>query len=370
MKIYLQKPWKTSDSPYYKFLRANPPNGIEFINLDEFDLIQNPKKMRLMHKLKAKIKSLIKMLYPSMPNVHFTNTPEKYDLIHCAHCLSKNKTPWVCDIEYVGSLWAAGFSEKYPSRKKVLKYLNSPYCKKILAWTEWTKKGIVKEFPEVKNKVEVLYPGIPFIESNKKIRKEKNKIKLLFVSRRFYFKGGLYAVELMDKLTKKYKNVEATLVSEVPEEVLERYEKNKKIKFLCMVPQKKLFEEIYPSHDILVYPSFTDTFGFPIIEAMNFGLPVVSVDGQSRREIIEDGKTGFVTFNSLLDKRLSLDDLKKIERKSFDDLLINIEKLILNFQLRKVMSKESIKVIKDGKFSVIKRNNKLKKYYLEAINGK
>ena len=32
MKVHLQYPWRFSDSPYYKYLITDPPQGIEYLN--------------------------------------------------------------------------------------------------------------------------------------------------------------------------------------------------------------------------------------------------------------------------------------------------------------------------------------------------
>jgi glycosyltransferase involved in cell wall biosynthesis len=58
------------------------------------------------------------------------------------------------------------------------------------------------------------------------------------------------------------------------------------MKLLPLMPQDKLFKEVFPKSDIFVYPGFSDTFGFALTEAISFGVPVVTVDGYSRREII------------------------------------------------------------------------------------
>ncbi|PKM92360.1 MAG: hypothetical protein CVU81_00880 [Euryarchaeota archaeon HGW-Euryarchaeota-1] len=126
------------------------------------------------------------------------------------------------------------------------------------------------------------------------------------------------------------------------------------------MPQKKLFEEIYLKTDILVYPSFTDTFGFAITEAMSFGIPVVSVEGHSRNELIDNSKTGFIVN---LPENFSF-NLNQIENK---ELLKNLEEkteeLIKHKNLRNNMSKNCLKEIENGKFSIKNRNKKLKRIW-------
>ncbi|MFA5953755.1 MAG: glycosyltransferase family 4 protein [Candidatus Pacearchaeota archaeon] len=364
MKVYIQRPWKFADSPYYQYLLNFPPKGIEYIGQNsKSGVVVKKSKFKILHKSKNLIRLFFRIFNLPIPNAHLTRTNEKYDLIHCAHCLSLNKKPWICDTEWVGQFWVAANFDKHPKKYLVKKILKNENCKKILAWTKWSYDGIVKEFPEIKNKIEVIYPGIP----TQKLKKIKTgKINLLFVSRRFYFKGGLHALEVIDRLTKKYKDVNGIFISDIPRDILEKYSKNKKITFYDVMPQKKLFEEIYPTTDIFVYPSYTDTFGFPITEAMSFGIPVVSVDGHSRKEIIEDGKTGFVIQNPNLKNTKELENLKTLN-KTIDEIEKKVEILIKNKKLRERMSKNSLKEIEFGKFSIKERDKKLIKIYKEAL---
>lgn len=360
LKVFLQKPWKRTDSPYYMYLRENPPSNVIYMNANEFELIQKKGNFKFNNFLKSRIKKVLRRI-PFLPNAHHTPRAEKYDLIHCAHCLSLNKHPWVCDIEYVNQFWAGGLANK--NKKWISKILLSENCKKILAWTKWSADGVLEYFPEVKDKLEIVYPAIP----SAKIKKNKHDgINLLFLSRRFYFKGGLHALEVMDRLTKKYSNVNGIVISDIPSEVLDRYKNNKKIKFHSLMPKDKIFDEIYPISDIFVYPSYTDTFGFPILESMSFGIPVVSVGGHSRGELIEEGKRGFVIKEP---KSWNTDDLENLKKLSgtIDELTAKTEDLIKDSKLRKKMSDECIKAVKTGQFSVKERNKRLKKIYREAI---
>jgi len=364
MKVYIQRPWKFADSPYYQYLLNYPPKEVEYIGQNQKQgTVTNKKKMFFLHQAKHYIRTFFRIFNLPIPNAHLTKTKEKYDLLHCAHCLSLNDRPWVCDTEWVGQFWISANFDKHPNRNLVKNILENKNCKKILAWTKWSYDGIVKEFPEIKNKVEIVYPGVP----SQKFKKIKSKkIRLLFVSRRFYFKGGLHALEVIDRLTKKYKNVEGTFISEVPKEILKKYSKNKKIKFYNMVAHEKLLKEIFPSTDILVYPSYTDTFGFTITEAMSFGIPVIAVGGHSREEIIEQGKTGYVIEAP---KRFDIKYLEELTtlKKTIDKIERKTELLIKNKKLRERMSKEAIKEIKKGKFSIERRNKKFVEVYKKAL---
>tara|TARA_Y100000296_G_C5158832_1_gene250679 strand:- start:608 stop:1708 length:1101 start_codon:yes stop_codon:yes gene_type:complete len=362
IKVYLQYPWKFfSDSPYYKYLIENPPKNIKYINTEkQKGVITNYGKFLFSKHLKWKIRGMIYSFNIPIINAHFTKSNKEYDLIHCAHCLSKNKNkPWVADFEGTWQFYVG--NKNYSLKKKIKKILLSKNCKKIIAWTIKIKENIIKEFPEIKNKIEVVYPAIPM----PKIKRKKHKdINLLFVARYFYGKGGLHALEAIDQLTKKYRDVYGIFISEIPEHLLEKYSKNKKIKFYELMSQKKLFKDIFPISDIFVYPGYRDSFGFSMLESMSFGIPTITVGGFARKELIENGKTGFVLDFS---REIKRQEFRENVKEIVDEIIKKTTLLIKDEKLRKKMSKNCIETIKNGKFSIKQRNKKLKKIYEEAL---
>ena len=63
-------------------------------------------------------------------------------------------------------MWTSEKKKKI-GKKKVKKILLKKNCKKILPWKKQTEKEIINEFPEIKNKIETVYPAVPL----KKIQK-------------------------------------------------------------------------------------------------------------------------------------------------------------------------------------------------------
>lgn len=357
IKVYLQYPWKFPDSPYYKYLIENPPKNIKYLNIKkQKGVITNKRFFLFSNFLKKNIRRFATLLNLTIPNAHLSPKGD-YHLIHGAHCLIKNKdNPWVADFERVWQMFVGIKNEN--SIKKSKEILLRDNCKKIIAWTNESNKQIAEDFPEIKNKLEIVYPAVPMT----KIKKKKHKtINLLFAGRYFYQKGGLHALDVIDRLTKKYKNVNGIIVSEIPEEVKKRYSNNNKIRFDGLMPQKKLLTEIFPISDILVYPGYSDSFGFIFLEAMSFGIPTVTVEGVARRELVQEGKTGFVI------ERPSNLDIKKINYVLVRKLLEKSSRLIGNKKLREKMSKNCIKEIKEGRFSIKERNKKLKRIYEGVI---
>lgn len=365
INVYIQYPWKFSSNTYYKNLINFPPKNIKFLksNSNLGKRFTSPFLVCFLWKLKFYLRKIIKVFFPALPLAIKTKNTKKVNLIHCAHCLSKNKNiSWVADFEYVQQMW---FSSKKSNQKKlIIKLLKRNNCKKILPWTNWGKKTILKEFPEIKNKIETVYPGVPI----RNFRKKKHEgINLLFIGREFYSKGGLHVLETFDKLTKKYPFVNGTIISIIPKKIIKKYSQNTKLKIFDLISQEILFKEIYPISDVFVYPGYSDSFGFAIPEAMSFGLPVVSVEGNSRKELIKEGRTGFIIENKSIISCHKFGNILNGREKVLNGLFKQTELLINNPSLRKKISINCLKEVSKGIFSLEKRNKKLKKIYSEAL---
>lgn len=357
-KIYLQYPWKFPDSPYYKYLLQEHPKEIKYLNVEkQKGVITNKRFFWFSNFLKRNLRRTISFLSLTFPNAHLSPKGD-YDLIHCAHCLSKNKDkPWVADMESEWSFYIGKRTKR--AVRKTRKILTQKNCKKILPWTKSVKEDILQFYPEIKDKLEVVYPAIPEV---KNLKKPKNKnLKIIFVARYFDIKGGLIALEVLERLRKKY-GIEGIVVSNVSEELKKKYSKLKIYNLMSNKEVCKLLE----ASDLFLYPSAVDTFGFSLLEAMAYALPTITINTEgtkSRKEIIENNRTGII-FD--VKEKISFYKIGKIEEKIMGKLIENSSKLIEDKVLRGKMSAECIKTIKSGKFSIKERNKKLKRIYEEA----
>jgi glycosyltransferase involved in cell wall biosynthesis len=368
IKVFLQYPWKFPDSSYYKNFLENPSSKVDYINYSKdkgkkMEIIGSSKKFESMRKFKNVLRKILGVI--QMPNITFTPNTDA-DLIHCAHCLSLNKKPWVVDTEVYDRVSAGGNIAYSLIGKAIIRNrLKSKYCKRIIAWSEDCKKSFEDAFPkepEILKKITI----VPFALPTKKFKKidHKEKIILLFVARWFDAKGGRQTLEVFDRLTKIYKNIECLFICPTIDEFKKRFSTNQRIKIMDLMPQEKLFKEIYPLADIFVYPGFGDSYGFAMPEAMAFGLPIVTVDSYARREIVQDGKTGFI-----IERPKSYKDYSCMDEKMLDELVKKTSVLIENKSLRDRMGKTAMREVKSGKFSIKNQQKLLLKIYKEALCG-
>jgi glycosyltransferase involved in cell wall biosynthesis len=358
--IYLQYPWKFPDSPYYKYLTKSPPKNIKYTNVKkQAGAITNRKKFWFLTRLKVNIRRWSNYLHLPIANAWLTDNKNKFNLIHCAHCLSMNNSPWVADMESVWSMWVSGMDTRL-GVKRVRKILLNPSCKKIMPWTKHTEKEILKIFPEIEEKVELVYPAVPF--KSQKEKKPEKDFTITFIGRDFRLKGGKIALETMRKIKILYPNAKMIFVSSLPEDIKHKYPG---VEMYDLLPSDKI-AEILSKTDLFLYTSLMDTFGFAIVESMSYGIPTIALKTQltpAIDEIITNNINGVI-----LRTKCTIDDQSpaNVEETS-DSLLRQIAYLMAHRELLKNMSKNCLAEVKAGKFSIKERNRKLKEIYKRAL---
>lgn len=192
----------------------------------------------------------------------------------------------------------------------------------------------------------------------------------------FHEKGGKEVLEAFSVLNNRYSNIELAIRSSLDPEVKRKYSKILKlpnVKVYEKVLPRKNIELLYSSSDILLSPGYAVT-AIVTLEGMSYEMPVIAVDSGGMTEAVQDGKNGFlikpsekVPYNPKeyhysrqnASKRVRLDIVKGM----IDKTAILIE----NKSLRKKMGEEGRKEIEEGRFSIEKRNRKLKRIFEEAM---
>ena len=357
----------------YQEIANYPPKGIEYIGISK-DTIKG--RYYEHKKLKEKLGALLqKLKIPRMIPIK----PGRFDLIHSSRgIIPLTIKPWVMDIEHVHSFFGLNpkFIKKRFWKKFIEKTLAKKNCKAILCHCDATKQAFFNylDCSKFEEKIKVLYPASHILDIKKK---KHDKIKILCVLSLFEQKGGLFVLEAFSRLEKKYKNIELLAKADFPEKIKEKYN-SKNIKYIPyfgdLVPREELIKSIYAKADIFVYPTFADSFGFSLIDALSVGLPVIATNLFACPEIVQNKKNGFILripryeLEKGFFQHYSPAKMTKLEKEQFTrELEKKIEELIKNKKLREKMSKESFKLVNEGKFSIKKRNEVLRAVYEDAL---
>ncbi|MCD6500561.1 glycosyltransferase family 4 protein [bacterium] len=120
------------------------------------------------------------------------------------------------------------------------------------------------------------------------------------------------------------------------------YLDNKTIKYEGFVPYYKI-PKYYQNARALLFPvQWEEPFGLVMIEAMACGTPVVAFDRGSVREVIKDGKTGFIVKPFDKKKRTNLrgfvaaikkiDKIKREDCRKWVEENFSLEKMVANYE--------------------------------------
>jgi len=143
---------------------------------------------------------------------------------------------------------------------------------------------------------------LPVFIKNHIANQDSSSFKLLTVSRFVKEKNIPLLLHLFSKLykTQTDKKFTFTLVGYGAEyESLKRlaYKKLKlpktEVRFVHK-PSKMEISDLYCESDLFIFSSTSDTQGLVLAEAMGGGCPVVAIDGPGQKDIIKNGKNGFL----------------------------------------------------------------------------
>lgn len=175
---------------------------------------------------------------------------------------------------------------------------------KVLALSRYTKNKIVKKYPFVKNKIEVVsYP----IDVNKFYPipyNEKSNNYLLFVGRFSDERKNIFLLlRAFLKIKKKCPNLKLELVGDKPNyEIIDFINKNRlenNVELVEFVPNENLLST-YQNALLFIIPSFQEGLCIAGLEALACGIPVISTKCGGPEEYIIDGYNGYLVENNNL----------------------------------------------------------------------
>ena len=186
-----------------------------------------------------------------------------------------------------------------------------------------------------RGKLYILPNGIQEI-SYKKMNRNHSKLNLLFLSNLILEKGILDMIEALGNLTLKNDLFSLKIVGEpvniTKEELKSLIEKkglqNVEILGGCYGEKKN---KILEKSDVLIFPTKNECFPLVILEAMQFGLAIVSTNNGAIPDMLDYGDAGLI-----------------VDSGDVDGLTESIEKLISDENLRMTISQNAYRKFKKG----------------------
>jgi glycosyltransferase involved in cell wall biosynthesis len=271
----------------------------------------------------------------------------RFDLVHVhAHPVAlrgRGSTPLVMSegsssAVYLGDYlgWDRGrIAARYGRARRIYRALHledrllaQARAQRVFVFSRWAR-AVNLEWGADPQKIEVIYPGFPTPPDPE--YDERKQFRFLFVGTDFERKGGFEVVEAFANVVTTAPQTRLTVVAPDPAtsnpdrrfhgwvgpvrraDVLATLGELVRARLVDLHPpveRDRLYAEHYPRADAFVMPTHAEGLGFTNIEAMSFGLPVISSSVGPIPEVVAHEVTGLLSapgdVRALTDAMLSL----------------------------------------------------------------
>ncbi len=235
---------------------------------------------------------------------------EKIDAIHAFNRIPITLKPYIIGFE--SHLPRAFGFEKTKYYEVLTKALLNKRCRGIFAISKYASKHFISShrdkpwYDELKSKLNLRYPNIEIPKIENDYDKNFNVFKVIFIGNHFFRKGGASILKLAEIAKIKKIPIEVTIISSfqygscswvdpLNESYFDRY-KNllnslDNVKIFQSLPNPHVLDLLRVSH-LSALPTFSDTFGFSVIESMINYIPAVTTTRGALTEFIEHKRNG------------------------------------------------------------------------------
>lgn len=287
---------------------------------------------------------------------------EQVDILHC----TGNTTPYFCSVPIVQTLHDVIFMDAIPGsdtlyqrfgnhyRRRVVPVV-TPRSKVVITVSEYEKERIVSRLGIPQDKVQVVYNGI---NENRFYRHAdltlQNEIRakyslpenfILFLGNPSHRKNPARVIEAYVKYAAQCENplplVSPGLTEKFITGMLRKlkypYDKQKFISPGYI--QDVDLPVVYEVSKIFLFPSLSEGFGMPIVEAMACGTPVITSDVSSMPEIAGNAAILIDPFDTsdIANAMLSLSENEALRNKKIHDGLLNAKRFNWSHTANKVL---------------------------------
>jgi len=224
------------------------------------------------------------------------------------------------------------------------KRLHMERADKIIAVSHNTKADIVKFYPSLENKIEVVYHGLgnDFGLNCEDIINLPEQF-VLYVGGRYGYKNFSLMIQAFANVTKEFKGLKLVVAGSplgtAEEETL--YRNGIRNKVIHISATDSQLNTLYKKAIFFIYPSTYEGFGLPILEAYKMGCPVLLSDASCFPEIARDAAAYFEVhaLESLVEKMKVL-----LQSSFYRNSLIDLGKEKLKLYTMQACIENTVKV--------------------------
>ncbi len=180
----------------------------------------------------------------------------------------------------------------------------------VVVQQQWMKSAVMQRFNLNEKNIRVIPPSKSSINFNEiqEVKLDNSKLNLFYPAAAIIYKNHKVLLEAIALLREKEEEVfnKVNLILTIKEEeltkemkkIIDTYQLKNKIEFLGYIAYEKVYS-YYKSCSALLFPSYMESFGLPLLEAAKFGLPIIAAKRDYSLEAL-DGYSGvkYVSYNS------------------------------------------------------------------------
>lgn len=261
-------------------------------------------ELSVIGKNKIEISSFIKIVEDFKPDIIHSNVyvseliSREYifpNVKYFTHC--HNNMP-----EFESFSWKTLFNKQLIARYYEKKRIEKAYIKcknEFIAISKHTSSYYKKNLPAILSKNIHFLPNA--IDYHKFYFSEKrnitNRVNLVMVGHMADYKNQIFLIDVLNILRKNKTNAYLKLIGDWRDNGIKIQKKAEEMDLLPYLSMPGIIDDVenqLKEQHVYVHSALSEPFGLVLIEAMSSGLPIVCLDGDGNRDIINDGVNGFI----------------------------------------------------------------------------
>ncbi|SDL86083.1 glycosyltransferase [Chryseobacterium taihuense] len=283
-----------------------------FKKVPGYDYIILRKNNNLFHTIST-LKNLIFGKKINSEGKYFFYQKPNIDILHLYNDINYSTQKWVTSFETLVPRFPETKNDHQKTQpihhvnkktEDALKKICKKNCLGIISISQASANiqlELLKNYPHlennIKNKLSIIHPAQEIIPRNcEEIYQDTNILQLIFIGTQFHLKGGIEMIEVLRKMKQKYEfrltiissfktdNYVTKVSEKEAAETKLHLKKEDWIDIFENIPNEKVIDHIKKSH-LGLLPTWSDTYGFSVLEMQAAGVPVITTDIRALPEI-------------------------------------------------------------------------------------
>lgn len=208
------------------------------------------------------------------------------DVLYCwgSFPLSYRPVPYIVELDnpYVLSYYNI---KRFRFLKSFIKNrLSAKRCRQIVCISNACRETLVQELgEELRSKTTVLYPYVQPLHT--RTSTSNTPPLFLFIANDFFLKGGRELLFVFKTINAAGIQARLRMVTNLPE-MFSEFSSAAWLEIITPGLEKnELFTTHFANADVFIHPTYQDSFGMVVLEALAYGLPIIATDVYAIREI-------------------------------------------------------------------------------------